>query len=308
LCMYEGEQHWRKKKYTCKIIEDPLREDIEQFHFEGDTIITCSYDGVLKIFNMQTCVCTHTIEHTSGEIVWFDFHMGVIASSHMELEVVNLWDMKTGKNVRKLNSPSWVNTFCFKGDRHLVCGEEGFVRVWDIEYGKILQTLETPNEVNIDIWSSENIILCESGLSIRAFDSRTFQCVHSVKYNVNWPYFLWYEWDPRAPIIYTPSESVPGDIEMWDVNSKKQRASFHGHTKKVTALYLEGHKLVSSSYDNTLRVWDVNNVGSKCAEGGECVEKVESLYEIESMAWGVETEDKNMVGLCSEQEVCIWQF
>lgn len=135
-----------------------------------------------------------------------------------------------------------------------------WVRVWNLETGKITRAIEIPNESNmsiithdpfspsfhnnyIDIWTSDQFILCESDDNIRAFDARTYQCVHTSE---KWPMFLWYEWDLRAPIVYTTD--LAGNIYKWDVNTKQKLCTLDHHTKKGTCGFLEGNKLVSSSY------------------------------------------------------------
>jgi WD40 repeat protein len=296
---YISQSNWRNGKYSEKIIEPvSATDEIEQFHFEGDTLIACTYDGILRVYDIPSGSCKHTIEQSSGEIVWFDFHKSLMVTAHLDVEAMNLWDINTGKKLKTLNSPAWVNTFCFKGD-HLICGEAGVIRDWDMETGKIVQTVDTPNEININIWLSDQVVLCESEHSIRAFDLRTFDCIQTTPYANIWGSFLWYEWDMRAPTIYTPVGS--GDIYKWDVNSREKICELKAHKKKVVSAYLEGGKLASSSYDKVVHIWDVNNVVN-----GESPPLVK--IDVDEVVWGIETEDNRMVGLKSANTVCVWQF
>lgn len=121
--MYTLEQNWRNGKYEYKVINGV--DDIEQIHFERETIITCTYDGILKVYDLPTSKCKYTLPQTNGDIVWFDFSNNVLVTAHLDEEVMNVWDLSAGVMVRALNSPGLVATFCFTGDS-LVSGEVGY--------------------------------------------------------------------------------------------------------------------------------------------------------------------------------------
>jgi len=82
--------------HKVDVIQGVLDEDIEIFHFQNSTLITNSYEGVLKVWNLDTLEYERTLNNQDGEIVWFEFLDNVLASSHLVNSGVNIFDMRTG--------------------------------------------------------------------------------------------------------------------------------------------------------------------------------------------------------------------
>jgi WD40 repeat protein/serine/threonine protein kinase len=54
-------------------------------------------------------------------------------------------------------------------------------------------------------------------------------------------------------------------VRLWDLQQQKQLAVFEGHTSTVTgvAFLSDGRRAVSGSYDQTVRLWDLDNAGKQ---------------------------------------------
>jgi WD40 repeat protein len=62
------------------------------------------------------------------------------------------------------------------------------------------------------------------------------------------------------------NQNHPGNIIVWDMNTSKCKQVLKGHTDRVSTLLVIDHKyLVSSSWDKTIRVWDMES-GGKCKQ------------------------------------------
>ena len=51
----------------------------------------------------------------------------------------------------------------------------------------------------------------------------------------------------------------PGKLVLWDIDARKPRSTFIGHADGVTnaTFFANGSRVVSGSYDGTVRFWDV---------------------------------------------------
>lgn len=288
---YECEQNWRLGKYTMHIIPGIPDEDLEIFHFQENTLITNSYEGVLKVWDLDTGEYLRTINNKSGEIVWFEFVNNILASSHLINTEVSLWDINTGELLDTVNSSKWVNALCLSNDQ-LICGELAHVRVWDLPTGKEASVIETLNDTNHDIWMVDNVVLCGNDINIRAYDLRSNQLIQTIQ---DWPTYFWFQWETQT--IYTPDDS--GHFHAWNVRTKEMTHTYVGHTNPVGTAHMEDGKFTTCSNDN-ICVWDLGN-----SRGGE-----ELCFSIPTphTIWGIATEERRMVGVNLQNDVYVWKF
>ena len=60
------------------------------------------------------------------------------------------------------------------------------------------------------------------------------------------------------------SSGGPGDVDVWDVDSRKHLCSMHGHSSGVNAVaFYSTNKVLSTSSDGTVRLWDADCGGSR---------------------------------------------
>ena len=70
-----------------------------------------------------------------------------------------IWDLKTGKELRKLNVDCWkVTEVAFSDDsKYAVTGcNDGSIKIWEVETGKLLSKIESPGNVVRDITFVKN--------------------------------------------------------------------------------------------------------------------------------------------------------
>eukprot|EP01103_Thecamoeba_quadrilineata_P015312 TRINITY_DN4798_c0_g1_i1.p1 TRINITY_DN4798_c0_g1~~TRINITY_DN4798_c0_g1_i1.p1 ORF type:complete len:1057 (-),score=198.67 TRINITY_DN4798_c0_g1_i1:157-3327(-) len=81
-----------------------------------------------------------------------------------------------------------------------------------------------------------------------------------------------------------------------------------GHSKGVSSLQLEGSKLVSGSRDETVKVWDLDQVSNSCLEQTfHCKNKKEGS-KIAAKSRAVCFGDDRLVSACSDHCLRVWEF
>jgi len=193
---------------------------------DGQRIMTCSLDGSLRVWNLET----------GGQIGndWRDGESGVysIALSPSGKKVVSgskdramkVWDLDTGKVITKwtghgnvVTSVSWSRN----GARIMSGCVDGPARVWDVESGKTILEINT-------------------GLSAIYLRGAIYS--------------------PDETMIVTGGgdDAEKEFLKIWDAKTGKLVKNLKGHTKDVTCLAWipDGSTLISGSVDHSIRTWN----------------------------------------------------
>lgn len=160
---------------------------------------------------------------------------GTLAVSAGYDDVLRLWDLTTGRQIRSyVGHSADVNTVRFSPDNRTIisAGDDETVRIWDVNRAAEIRQLK----------------------QVRAKESSASR--HKI-YSV-----------AACPItgrIF--AGGTRSAIEMWEPERKAESSAtepvqlYRGHTKGVTSLCVspDGKKLISGSWDKTVRVWDIES-------------------------------------------------
>ena len=137
--------------------------------------------------------------------------------------------------------------------------EDGCIHIWDFSSGQILQTLPTTKTTvnparQLLISSSGHLVSgCEDG-TVSLWDLEEERVVH-VLGGATSPISVLCQQE-RHLIAGTQS----GELLLWDLETWKQVGSFDGHSSAITGIgFLDRKTVISSSKDNTLRVWNFSS-------------------------------------------------
>jgi WD40 repeat protein len=253
-------------------------------HLSGEQrIITCSVDGSLRVWNLQT-----------GKQIgndWRDGESSVITIA-LSLDgkkvvsgsgdgVVRLWDVDMGKVIAKWtghNSGVWCICWNRDGGRIVSVDGEGTARVWDVESGKTVLVIETGlRDVCAVIYSPDTTMIATGGgmteESLKIWDANTGELVANLKGHTYRVYCLAWTADGKTLI----SGSGDYSIRTWNTTTWQQIAVWTGHTNSVLGIAISpnGRILASASRDDTARLWNLENgqpIGSPLQHTGtvEC--------------------------------------
>ena len=139
-------------------------------------------------------------------------------------KIARLFDLKTGKQLREFSGHEGPiqGVGLLPGGKRAVSGsKDRTLRIWELATGKQLAKLDV----------GEGIY----GMSLSP-DGKTVAAGH-------------FPTDPERP----------GTLRLWDIQNQKLVREFAGHTREVTYVSFssDGKRLVSSSFDRTVRVWDI---------------------------------------------------
>ena len=210
-----------------------------KFSPDGKTIASCGGDGI-KIWNIENGECLKTLPDQVEGVFPIDFSSdGKQIATGSKDKTIKIWDVKTGKLLQSLpgltKAASSVS-FSLNGKFLAIAivgvtygDKEEVVKIWEFKDGK-WQHIQT---------------LTENKASVRSIsfspDSQKLVC---------------------CVCRYDDSQKYH-PIKIYDVNTYEFK-TLEGHITWIlsTAFHADNQRLVSSSEDETIKVWDINT--GKC--------------------------------------------
>jgi WD40 repeat protein/Zn-dependent protease with chaperone function len=175
-------------------------------------------------------------------------------------KAIKIWNVATGELVRSLDGhKGWVMSLAFSHDgQTLASGSyDRSIRIWNVADGVERHTLAGHTATVRSLAFSHNDKLLASGSAdqtVRLWDAASGQeqatlagheaVVRSVAFS------------PDDRLVASGGEDQT--IKLWNVASHDLRGTLTGHSDIVSAVAFVQETLVSTSWDRTLRTWDVD--------------------------------------------------
>ncbi|KAK6197917.1 quinon protein alcohol dehydrogenase-like superfamily [Scheffersomyces amazonensis] len=151
-------------------------------------------------------------------------------------------------------------TYSPDGSRIVTASDDGKIKIWDVNSGFCLYTFSEHNSSITDIKFSKkgNVLFsCSLDGTIRAWDLirfrnfKTYTATDRIQFNC-------IAVDPSGEIIVGGSQDS-FEIFVWSVQTGQLLDSLNGHEGPISCLSFgnENSVLVSSSWDKTIRVWNI---------------------------------------------------
>jgi len=172
--------------------------------------------------------------------------------------LIVLWDLGTGKAVRRLIGHSWT-VWCVEfspdGRTVLSASEDGTLALWDVNTGRQIRALteHTAGVLTVAFSPDGKAVLsgCRDG-TLLLWDAHTWHPIRRLVGHtgaVNSVAFL-----PHGKKALSGSEDR--SIILWDVESGAPLARFTGHAKCIhTVISCSDGHFLSGSWDGTVRLW-----------------------------------------------------
>eukprot|EP01133_Synstelium_polycarpum_P014355 gene14355-16939_t len=286
---------------VCRSKRLPGHSDwITCMQFDGKMLVTGSWDGSIKLWNIDTYE-SHTLSttdngHNAGiTCVQFKNNRLISGSSDSTLRI---WDLSTSECLHVLRGHTdGVSCLTIIDDATVASGSlDNTVNLWSIETGKLLHSFSTHNS-GITCLAYKNNLLISGAMSgtINVIDipSRiVLQTLHGHSDRVT--SIQWWDGPHGERII---SSSWDYTIRIWNIQSGKSVHVLSGHSFRVRCTYVRGNILVSGSWDTTVRVWDLLT--------GKCIH---TLQGHSFNVWGVQFEGKRLVTAGWDRKVKVWDL
>jgi len=189
---------------------------------------------------------------------------------------VRLWDVTTGKVIAKWTGHSVeVLSICWSQDgRQVLSGsKDGDVRVWDVESGNTTLHIEPTNPAHesmdfavcLDVYSPDETMIAsggsgwKDGKKIKIWDAKTLELVATLEEPKGSVWCL--AWTNDGKTLISGSGVGSGCIRKWNTTTWKQSAVLTEQERAIRAIAISpnGRILASASYDNTARLWNLEN-------------------------------------------------
>lgn len=235
------------------------------FNSKNNLLVVGFYNGEFRIYELpdfnlvqqlsmgQNAVDTVNI-NTTGE--WLAF-----GSSKLGQLLVYEWQSESYILKQQGHFDS-MNALCYSpdGSRIVTASDDGKIKIWDVVSGFCLMTFTEHTSAVTDLkFAKRGNVLFSSSLdgTIRAWDLirfrnfRTFTAAERVQFNT-------LAVDPSGEVVVAGSQDS-FDIYVWSVQTAQLLDSLAGHEGPVSCLAFgnESSILASTSWDKTIRIWDI---------------------------------------------------
>ena len=229
-------------------------------------LASASQDQTVRLWDVKTGVEIRTMEGHEGAVnaVAFSSNGELLASASND-NTVRLWDTQTGSAMRKLEghsdpilavafSTSWSDSQIL-----VSASVDKSIRLWNTGTGEETRKLEGHHERINGIAFSPNGKLFASGshdTTCRLWDMKLGGRPQKVEGHSGLVSWVVFSPDGQVVVSVSPEDKV---IRTWNPQTGGELKHFEGHNNGFidVAFSPDGQTLASTSYDQTMKVWNV---------------------------------------------------
>jgi len=268
-------------------------------------IITSSYDGSLRLWNLESGVQIgndwRDDEEESVWIIVLSPNGKTIASGGRSGKVM-LWDVKTEKLVARWTGHTHgAMSLCWSvdGERVVSGDDDGTMRVWDVESGDtVLGPINTGHKyVYAVIYSPDTTKIATGGYenALKIWDAKTGNLLSTIKHDQG---VLSLAWTSDQKKLIAGSR---GSIRIFNTATWQQSAILEGHGFSVFSLSLfqNDRLLASASYDDTARLWNLDTN----LPVGPPIQHQDTVHSA-----AISADGKQLVTACGDNNAYVWDI
>jgi WD40 repeat protein/transcriptional regulator with XRE-family HTH domain len=272
------------------------------FSPNGRTLVSCSTDRTIKLWDIGTGECLKTLREHTGRIWCVAFSPdGQILASGSDDRTVKLWEVSTGECLKTLQQHTaavWTVSFSPDGQFLVSGGEDQTVRLWDVGTGKCLKTMQGHTDwVCSAAFSPDGHTLVSGSYdqTVKLWDVNTGKCLKTLRGHTG---RIWcVAFSPDGQILASGCENQ--SVKLWDVSTGECLKTLQGHTGRIWCLAFSpnGQTLASGCDNQTVKLWDVDS--------GVCLRTSRGYSNgVWSVHWS--PDGQTLAAACENQTVKLW--
>ncbi|GFT82161.1 hypothetical protein TNCV_3910761 [Trichonephila clavipes] len=260
----------RSLNISCSQIGDTRPLSFCQFSPDSKMLATASWSGLCKLWSVPDCELIRTLRGHNCNVGSIVFHpQSTLTQSETSINMascstdgtVKLWDLKSDEPIADLegHAPHRVSRLAFHpSGRFLVtCVFDNSWRLWDLEVKEEILHQEGHSKPVYDAsFQCDGSLVATGGMDSfgRIWDLRTGRCVMFLAGHQNSVLTICFS--PNGYQVATGS--ADNTVKVWDLRRQKCEYTISVHTNLVSRVLFEktnGEYLVTTSYDNSLKIW-----------------------------------------------------
>ena len=221
-----------------------------------------------------------TLSGHSGEVraIRFSPDSAILASAGTD-KVINLWDIRELKGIKRLESQRAISALSFSVDGiELTAGDDQSATVWNVKSGEVVKKLgrittkKLLDRIKAQAVSPDGKWLAEGGLDnvVTILDAGSLKKIKTLKAGSQAVFSLAFNPDGRylaaggavnlQDTLYLHNDS---NILVWDARNFKLLRELSGHAGAVHSLAFspDGRLIASGSADKTVKIWKLEDLG-----------------------------------------------
>ncbi|NXG09103.1 WDR17 protein, partial [Sakesphorus luctuosus] len=235
-----------------------------------DLLATASFDGTIKVWDINTLSAVYTSPGNEGviySISWAPGDLNCIAGATSRNGGF-IWDVRKGKIITRFSEHGKNGIFCIAwshkdSKRIATCSSDGFCIIRTID-GNVLHKYKHPAAVFGCDWSQNNKDMIATGCedkNVRVYYLATSSDQPLKVFTGHTAKVFHVRWSPlREGILCSGSDD--GTVRIWDYTQDACINVLSRHTAPVRGLMWNPeipYLLISGSWDYTIRVWDTRD-------------------------------------------------
>ncbi|XP_063222299.1 U4/U6 small nuclear ribonucleoprotein Prp4 [Bacillus rossius redtenbacheri] len=254
----------------CSQIGDNRPISFCQFSPDSKMLATASWSGHCRLWNIPNCDPVMNLQGHNcnvGAIVWHPHAMAnenervcALASCAFDGSV-KLWNLSSSDPLADVegHAPHRVSRLAFHPSGRFLgtCCFDSSWRLWDLEQGEeVLHQEGHCKPVYCISFQDDGAVCATGGLDAfaRVWDLRTGRCIMFMEGHLKAVYGV--DFSPNGYHIATGSED--NMCKIWDLRRRTCLYTIPAHMNLISNVRYQregGHFIVTSSYDNTVKVW-----------------------------------------------------
>src|SRR5947208_4987770 len=256
---------WKERGRLLHLVWQAHTDVVSTLAFspDGSTLASGSWDGTLKLWNLQSGALLWRGRHTNSISCLVFSPDGRLLPSSGRHATVQFWDAHDGTNLQILPHPGSVYRVTWSPDGGLLASGDfaGSIRLWQVQKtapARCVQTIEGHTDRVLGLAFAPDGRTLASGSWDRTVklwevvNGRLLQTLSGHRDKVHCV-----AWSPDGRTV--ASGSVDKTIWLYDVVQGHSQVALRGHGGAVYSLAFtsDSASLLSGGEDGTLRVWDV---------------------------------------------------